>query len=266
MLSLRELQERFFASIARTPGAGPVSFDPVLVECIAERGPLGAAARVEIYAQMYYARLFDVLKEDFPRVAAILGGDRAHAVISAYLAQHPSTHPSLRQLGCCFPDFLRNCQETAELPFLVDLAMLEWARLEVFDAPDAEPLRVEHLQSLTPEEWPGLTLRLIPALRVVQSEWPVHEIWQAAEAEDAPTLYELHPDRTTLRVWRNGFSVYHTKIDALEYAVLTHVMAGESFAAVCGALESLLPAEETATCIGSLLLRWIEDGVLTHCS
>ncbi|HXG20035.1 MAG TPA: DNA-binding domain-containing protein [Methylomirabilota bacterium] len=266
MLSLRELQERFFASIARTPGAGPGSFDPALVGCVAERGPLGAAARVDIYAQMYYARLFDVLKEDFPRVAAILGDDRAHAIISAYLAQHPSTHPSLRQLGRCFPGFLQNCQEAADLPFLGDLAMLEWTRLEVFDAPDAELLRVEHLQSIAPEKWPGLTLRLIPALQVVHSEWPVHEIWKAAETEDAPALPEIHPEKTILRVWRKGFSVYHTKIDALESAALAHVGTGESFAAVCGALESLRPAEEPAVFIGRLLLRWIEDGVLARCS
>jgi hypothetical protein len=261
MLNLRELQSRFFASIARVPGGDSAGRDPALVQLVEGRGQLEPKERIDIYARMYYARLLDVLREDFPRVAAILGGECFDGVVRAYLTRHPSTNPSLRHLGRHFAAFLDTRAESAAFPFLRDLARLEWTRLEVFDAPDAEPLHLEHLQALSPDEWPDLRVRLIPAFRVLQSDWPVHEIWAAAEKE--PLNHESwRLEKTALRVWREGFAVYHARMEALEQAALDRVHAGEPFAAVCATLESLLSAEEAAPVTGSLLLRWIEDGIL----
>lgn len=261
MLSLREVQESFFRSITCMPGGGSAYFDPALVKVVEGRGQLDPQARIDIYAQMYLARLLEVLHEDFPRVTAILGCERFDALIRAYLARHPSTNPSLRYLGRHFVEFLSTREELEMLPFLGDLARLEWARLEVFDAPDVEPLRIESLHGLAPDDWPELRLRLIPACRTLRSDWPVQEIWAAAEGE-APQCEDVSQEKTHLRVWREGFVVYHAKIDVAEQQALDCLGAGESFAVVCATLESLLPAAEAAATAGSLLLRWIEDGIL----
>lgn len=261
MLSLPELQSRFFASITRQPGAGPTSVDPTLVNYVEGRGQLGAEERFDIYAQMYYARLVEVIEGDFPRVASILGCERIHDVVSAYLARHPSTSPSLRHLGQFFPSFLQDCAETADLPFLSDVATLEWARLNVFDAADAEPLRIEHLQTITQDAWPTLKLRVIPAFQIMQSAWPVHEIWKRVE-ENSSAPEDIVPAETMLRVWRREFMVYHTKIDNVEQTALTSILAGEPFASVCAALATQMSEEEAAATMGSLILRWLEDGIL----
>lgn len=263
MLDLRDLQSRFFGSLARRPGAGPMSFDPAFVGCVESRGPLAASERIDIYAQMYFARLVDVLQSDFPRVANILGCERFHALAADYFAQHPSTHPSLHHLGQGFSVFLRARTDIADLPFLSDVAALEWARLAVFDAPDSTPLRIEHLQGVAPEQWPTLRFQAIPALQVTRHQWPAHEVWKAAE-EGAGEWNDPQPVPTVLRVWREGFSVYHAKMDTPEPVALERILAGDSFAVVCSALESVLSAEEAAATVGSLLLRWIEDGILAQ--
>lgn len=263
MLSLRDLQSHFFASIARTPGEGSQGFNPVLLHYVEGSGQLGAEDRVNIYAEMYYARLVDVLKSDFPRVATVLGCDRFHTIVSEYLALHPSTHPSLRYLGCCFPGFLQDCPASTDLPFLSDLAALEWARVEVFDARDTELLRIEHLQGIAPDAWPTLKFQTIPAFQILQSEWPVHEIWHDAETEEAfSSLTDIRPRKTSLRIWRQSFSVYHTKIDDVEQTALNCLLAGQPFASLCVALEEIASVEEAASAVGSLLLRWVEDGIL----
>ncbi|MGH9425328.1 MAG: hypothetical protein ACRD2L_03360, partial [Terriglobia bacterium] len=182
-------------------------------------------------------------------------------LIRAYLARHPSTQPSLRHLGRYFATFLDTREEAQALPFLSDLARLEWARLEVFDAPEAELLKIEHLHNLAPDAWPGLRFHMVSAFQTLQSDWPVQEIWAAAEST-VPQSKWLQQETTSLRVWREGFAVYHTKIDVAEQKALDCIGAGEPFAAVCAALESLLPAAEAAATAGSLLLRWIEDGIL----
>jgi hypothetical protein len=241
-----------------------MSFDSALVECVEERGQLSAAARVDIYAQMYYARLFEVLKGDFSRVANVLGCERFHEVASAYLAQHPSTRPSLRHLGRLFSAFLQDWPEQETWPFLSDLAALEWARVEVFDAPEAEPLRVEHLQTISPDAWPTLTFHLIPAFQRVQSAWPLHTIWKATEEEGTPYESAVATEPVVLRVWRDGFAVYHAPMDAIEQAALSGVMAGYPFARICESLEAHCSPEDAATAVGGVLLRWIEDGILAR--
>ena len=177
MLRLRELQARFLRSIATTPERSDVHrFDPALLELVEGRGRLGSPERLGVYAEMYWARLLDVLRDDFPRVAAVLGGDRFTALAGTYLERHPSTHPSVRWVGAHFADFLSQRGPVDEQPFLADLARLEWTRLAVFDAVDAVPLRLEALWVIPPSTWPRLTFRPVPALRVLRCAWPVHEL------------------------------------------------------------------------------------------
>ncbi len=265
MLSLRELQLRFFYSIAR-PGQSPDEewrgFDPLLLQVIQPQSQLGPHDRLDIYAQMYCARLLDALQEDFPRLAAILGEDRFRELGRVYLRQHPSTQPSLRYLGDHFPAFVETHSVSVTFPFLHDLARLERARVEVFDAPDTEPLRVEDLQVIPPEAWATIRFPVIPAFETVTCSWPVHHIWK----EESFTLSdELQPEVTTLRVWRQDFAVYHARMDAAEQTALAGLCAKEPFAAVCAALEPFANSpEEASTLIGSLLLRWIEDGILAR--
>jgi hypothetical protein len=58
-------------------------------------------------------------------------------------------------------------------------------------------------------------------------------------------------------VWRDGFLVYQSPMDAAEEAALERVAAGEPFAAVCEGLDD--PRDAAA-----LLLRWLEDGIVAR--
>lgn len=264
MLSLRELQVRFFHAVAGEPGKDD-GFDPLLVQAVRVHGALSREERIGIYARMYFARLLDALHEDFPRVAAYLGWERFQALVRAYLTAHPSTHPSVRNIGRCFADFLAvQAEIQAELPFLPDLARLEWARLEVFDAPDAEPLQLAQLQRIPPEDWPALRFQVIPACLVLHSAWPVHEIWSTGEGEWRPE--QIQPRETVVRIWRQEFTVYHASMDPFEHRAFAYVQEGEPFAALCAALAPSCPPEAVVQEVSSVLLRWIEDGLLVFCA
>ena len=260
MLPLRELQARFLRSIATTPECSDVhGFDPALLKLVEGRGRLGSAERLGVYAEMYWARLLDVLRDDFPRVAAVLGGDRFTALAGTYLERQPSTHPSVRWVGAHFADFLAE-HGPDEQPFLADLARLEWTRLAVFDAVDAVPLRLEALRAIPPSTWPRLTFRPVPALRVLRCAWPVHELWAADDPKAAATL--MRPAATVLRVWREAFTVYQTHVDTVEQVALRQLLAGAPFGVMCDRLEALLPPPAVAQEAGALILRWVEDQIL----
>jgi hypothetical protein len=188
-------------------------------------------------------------------------GDEVFATLaSRYLVRHPSTHPSVRHLGRRFAEFL--VSERTVPPFLADLARLEWARVEVFDAPDVDPLSLSDLVPIRPSEWPMLRFRLVPACAVVESAWPVHEIWTAARDDADGGRGRWEPRATTVRVWRQGWSVSHAAMGAAERQAFRVLERGEPFASLCASLEGDLDAEAAAREVGGLLMRWLEDGLL----
>jgi hypothetical protein len=254
MLPLRELQTRFAAALA--PGAAP---DGPLLALVRAGGALTAANRVEIYADMYRARLVDVLREDFPRTLALLGDEAFLALAEAYLVQHPSTHPSVRHVGERLGDFVAG--RPAVPPWLADLVRLEWARVEVFDAADAQVLRLADLQAIAPADWPSLRLRPIPACRVVESAWPIHEVWTAGDPDSGQRLPD-EPRPSAVRVWREGFSVSHAAMGDAERRAFTLLLRGEPFARLCAALERAREPEAAAREAGALLMRWLDDELL----
>jgi hypothetical protein len=220
---------------------------------------MGAGERLAIYRDMYAARLLDVLAEEYPAVARALGEDGFEAAARAYLEAQPSTEPSVSRAGRGLPEFLASRPEAAALPWLADLARLERLRGLVFEAADAAPLSLARLREVPPERWPALPLRPVPALAVLDSAWPLHAVWAAVLAGEAPATA---PARTRLRVWRQDYAVYHVPMAAAEAAGLAALAAGGPFAAVCAAVAEVAGPEGAAREAGGLLLRWIEDGLL----
>lgn len=264
MLALRDLQERFFQSIAAAPGPSAAGrFDGTLLQLLEGRGQLDAVARLDVYAQMYWARLHDVVYDDFPKTARLLGPERFQGVACAYLARRSSEHPSVRHVGRDFADFLAENPDVADVPFVGDLARLEWARLDVFDAVDAEPLRLEDLRRIAPEDWPHLRLELVPAVRRLRARWAVHDIWAMIDTGQTSVLPT--PLDTNVRVWRDAFVVYQAGMDPAECAAFERVANGEPFASMCDALVPIVGPERAADEAARMVLRWIEDGILARC-
>src|SRR5438046_1982297 len=60
---------------------------------------LSAEQHLDIYADMYFYRLLEVLKEDYPATAAVLDEANFHNVITGYLLEYPPTEPSALWAG-----------------------------------------------------------------------------------------------------------------------------------------------------------------------
>jgi len=265
MLPLRELQALFLRSIATTSDrSDDHRFHPELLELVDARGVLGATQRLGIYAEMYWARLLDVLRDDFPRVAAIVGDDRFTTLAAAYLERHPSTNPSVRWVGGDFAAFLAEHGPMDDLPFLADLARLEWTRLAVFDAPDAVPLRLDALRAVPSSAWPGIVFHPVPALRVLRCAWPVHELWAADDPKVAATT--IRPAATVLRVWREDFTVYQGRLDALEQVALRQLLAGAPFGAMCERVARSVGEDQSALRAASMLRGWLAEEIIGELS
>ncbi len=169
--SLRELQRLFAAPIL----AGAADAPEVLTEWLAL--PAGAAptVRLAVYVEGYPARLGEALGEQFPAVAHLLGGPRFAALVDRYQRAARLESYNLNDAGAELPAFLRDDCIGGELPFLPDLAALEWAMTRSFHAVAAtiDPAR------LAGDDAGAAMARLAPAVAVVESRWPIYALWSA---------------------------------------------------------------------------------------
>jgi hypothetical protein len=246
---LRDIQAGFWRSLhTGEPDAG-------LVSTVLPTASLEPGARIGIYQDMYVWRLVSVLREDYPKTHEALGGD-FDALARRYLAMHPSEHPSVRHLGRHLPAFLAGDELAGSRPWLGDLARLELARVNAFDAPDAVAMRATDLCAIEPQEWGDLRFDPIAALEILRCDWPAHEVWAAPERTDVAAR------PTRLRVWRQEFAVFHAAIDGLEVDALAVLTAGGTFAEICEAVAAHASPEAAAEQAGALLARWIDDGLM----
>jgi putative DNA-binding protein len=276
---LRRIQELFWALISAPEGVGPALDDLArrgeidatgLDELFAGDDRLPAVKRLDIYANMYFFRLLDCLKEDFPKTHAAIGADRFHNLVTDYLLRHPSEHPSLRYLGRRFPEFIATHPIVEECPWLPGLARLEWARAEVFDAPDAVPLTREKLSGLPQDRAGEARFELVPAFDLLHLEHDVVPLWRALDKDIGrsttnETRRLARPPtrrRTAVRVWRHDLVVYHASLDEEEALCLDLVRAGEPLARVCQRLAAGWSLTRATERVGRILQGWIDDGLL----
>jgi hypothetical protein len=251
-LSLHEVQHLFWESVAVLPGRDSIA--PAFLGFVRGADDGDRKTRIRVYSDAYYLRLRDVLREDFPRVAALLGAEQFDEVVRDYLEAFPSQQPSVRHLGLALARFLRSRKVIPKC--LADLAELEWARVEVFDAPDAGCASINDLASVPADAWPALRFSTIPAIQTVRAHYPVHQLWSGSKSLD------ISAADTSLRVWRkNDFQVFHAPMDERESAALYRMISGEPFAAICETFADL-PEMEAAREATALLARWLEDGII----
>lgn len=165
MPSLHELQERFAAAVR---GGDP---SPVTA-AIVDDAP-GATSRIAIYANHFRVTLIDTLAATFPVVLRLVGDAFFRATARHFIGAAPPAQPCLFEYGERFPDFLAQLPEAASLPYLADVARLEWAINEAATAADAADA------AFGPRgQEDGLRVALHPSCRLVTSPNPVDRIWQ----------------------------------------------------------------------------------------
>src|SRR5262245_9563008 len=175
--TLRQIQEWLAASIL--PGPPPDS-GMLLDAWLSVPPPARIPDRLAVYRNGYPARIAESLAETYPAVAHALGDQTFAALVDRYAAAVPLTSYNLNDAGAELAEFLRDDPCTAALPFLPDLAALEWRVATAFHAFDREPIDPRALL-WTVDDWAGAVLEFQPSVSVLTSRWPLLDLWTARE-------------------------------------------------------------------------------------
>lgn len=191
--------------------------------------------RLEIYARQYWFRLLDCLYDDYSALRALLGERRFHRLCHDYLAAHPSTSWTLRDLGSRLPQFITD-------PKARDVARVEWAQTLAFDEAQRPPLDTA---SLTRSDPATLRLGLQPCVVLVQIDHAVDHFITTMKNSDvdargapnraitmrpARTLNQHRPalkrERVNLAVHRHDNRLYFKRLTSEAFYLLTALRDG----------------------------------------
>lgn len=191
----------------------------------------------------------------YPVVLLLVGEAFFAEAARVYAMRFPSTSGDLHRLGGRFGDFLEDYPHAGSLPYLADVARLEWVVHECAHAADCAPLDVAMLARVPEAEQGSLRARLAPCVRRLRSPFPVAALWEANQpGHDAvPTRLEGPDD---VLVHRAGTEVVVAVLDAPAAAFLDALARGEPLDLASEALGAHVDR------LPQLLGGWVRDGVI----
>ena len=172
------------------------------VAALVRNDRLKSAERLRIYHNHTLTSLSTALGDNFPVVRRLVGDEFFRAVAKRFVAAHPPRDPCLSAYGAGFADFLADFEPARSLPYLPDVARLEWKRIDVTFAPETPALDLAALAKRPAAAQGRLTLALRPSIGLVMSPYPVDRIWAANQEMDVPPV-DLDSGPVRLLIWRN---------------------------------------------------------------
>ncbi|MEM6988758.1 MAG: DNA-binding domain-containing protein [Pseudomonadota bacterium] len=139
--------------------------------------------RFNVYRNNRAVSLIENLQATYPAAEKLVGSEFFTAVARAYIDAHPPSSPVMAEFGAGFGAFMAALPTTQSIPYITDVARVEWCRNEAYHAADSDVLSLDALASLPPEALPDLLLSIHPAVRIVNSRWPAGSIWADSQAE-----------------------------------------------------------------------------------
>ncbi len=220
---LRELQREF---------ADGIWNDAPAVHAHICDGTFPAARHLQIYRHNTFANLTDALAADYPVVHRLVAEGFFAYAADSYIRRHPPRSGNLHDFGGNFAGFLAAFPAAQTLPYLPDVARLEWAWQEAYHAAEAQPLSLDALAAVAPEHYGSLVFRLHPSARLLASDYPVLRIWQVNQPDfEGDPAVDLAEGAARLLVVRHGLDVEIEPLSVGEYAWLAALAAGRPLAA-----------------------------------
>lgn len=222
--------------------------------------PERVRARLALYRGNVQANARKALANAYPVCARLVGDDFFDGLAFEFAARTPSTSGDLNEYGVAFAEFLAGfAPVTEQVPYLPDVARLEWHAHRAHYAEDCAAFAVARLAAVPEDRFGRLCLKLHPACTLLESRWPLAQLWQVHQPDYAgamTVIFDAAPERVL--VYRPVFRVCVTALDAAEYAFLAAAQAGlrlvEAFARATAADPDFV--------LDSRLTRWVADRIV----
>lgn len=223
----------------------------IATEFIAAHTHQTSARGLNAYTSNAHSLAERSLASVYPVLAQLLGDESFAAFARAFWHAHPPQRGDLAHWGDALTGFIAASPQLADVPYLADVARVEWALHQTATAPDAEAdlATLHHLMEQDPAL---LYLRLAPGVKLVPSDWPVvsivhaHGVAEGSTPDLSRVRERLHSGSAdgaataeTALVWRQGFKPQVREALPGEPAFVAALQAGHTLDEAFSAIETL---------------------------
>jgi hypothetical protein len=253
--TLAEFQESFQEAI--------IEGDDALLALIPDNSKTTRDVLLGVYRHAYVARLVEIAGKDHPRLLRYMGEAEFGKMLRGYVAVCPSRHPNVRWFASRLPTYLFSAAPYVDLPVLSELALIERALNDAFDAADAPVLSLGDLSRHAPERWGDLSFSPQPSATRLDLATNAFAIWRALkDGEDAPTALVLE-ERERLVVWRNDGMPSARALAPEEAMMWDEAGKGVRFSVLCELAATYADPDGAALRAAQYLQGWIGAGMLS---
>lgn len=227
---------------------------------------LTAEQSLSVYRGSVFGNLSSALADIYPAFFQCVGEEFFQALALRYVKTHPSRSASLDQYGAEFSNFISTFEPLSSLPYVGDLARLEWFWHRAFHAKDESSLDPLRLRDVSEEKYDELIFTLPQSAQLMISQYPVRDIWlKCLNDKDSDTVDDeqeltLNSGTQSLLIWRTfNYEMRVEELSDLELDLLTLVNKKEKLGTILLELQSNHPVEK----INQTLAYAVQQGWFT---
>lgn len=192
----------------------------------------------------------------YPIVRKIVGAEFFKGLAREYALAHPSTSGDMNEYGAQLAGFVASFPQTQDLPYLPDVARMEWLAHLAYHAADSRPFDFKALPAL-PE---NPRLRLAPSCTLLVSGWPLARIWETHQDDWRGAIdvdLQAGPDR--ILIHRPRWRVEVCSVAPGDYRFLESALGGATLGAALEAACTLDASFDASMALAT----WVRKGVVS---
>ncbi|ARU87751.1 DUF2063 domain-containing protein [Pseudomonas sp. M30-35] len=222
-----------------------------------------SSSRFAVYRNNVISSLINALADNFPVVLQLVGDDFFRAMANVFVREFPPQTRILTFYGAGFARFIEAFPPARSLPYLADVARLEFVRIQAYHSADVAALGPEQISQVLsqPEALERMTFTLHPSLTVLNSAHAIVSLWGAHQGHIDITQVNPNTAEHAL-ILRNQLDVEVMHISAAAALFIGVLMERQPLAA---AVEYAIACEPDFD-LPPLLAHLIQAGAITRYS
>jgi hypothetical protein len=157
-----------------------------------------------------------------------MGEKLFQAAARLFVVERPPSSPVLLEYGEGFPAFLAELELSDDMPYLVDVARLDWLMHAARHAADTTPLDVQALAAVDPARTANLTFTFAPSCSLFSSEHAVFSLWRSTVTEEPTSFPEPGDGGEQVLVSRRGLQAEAVRLPHGSQIFIAALMRGAS--------------------------------------
>ncbi|WP_210546665.1 DUF2063 domain-containing protein [Rhodoferax sp. PAMC 29310] len=186
------------------------------------------ARRLAVYRNNMMVSLVDALANTFPVTEELVGEEFFRAMAQVFVRAHPPRTRVLCHYGHELPSFIAQFSPAAGLPYLADVAHLEFLRLQALHAADAQSMDAQRIAAVMQDTdaLPSVRWQLAPSLHLLCSPHAAVSVWATHQEGSGIALEDIDLQRAeSALIFRSGWDVMVLQISPGMTELVNHLLS-----------------------------------------